>query len=190
MDIKEHTTPEKLEYYAFMWSMLRMVIAAISLFFGAMPIYFRLAGYSSSMPLLTIAWIISGVSALYLGYLWLQSGKKVLGGEQRITIFFLIMVVTGLNLGWTGIANNNIGMNLVGYGSMTADLIFKATAIVYLFVAYSLWNTWKANGEKLFGTSAPATVSPAPESGQQSEATPVPERKPDSSSDKTDSDEE
>ncbi len=189
MDIKEHTTPKKLERYAFLWSLLRMVIAALSLFLGGMPIYYKVVSSSSGGGLLTLAWIISGVAAFYLGYLWLQNGKKVFGGDQKITIFFLIMVVTGINLGWTGIAGNNVGMNLVGYGGV-ADLILKATAIVYLFVAYTLWNAWNTNGEKLFVSSSTGSTAP-----KQEESTPVAEpeptesRMPDESIAETDSDE-
>jgi hypothetical protein len=31
-----------------------------------------------------------------------------------------------------------------------ADILFKATAVVYLIAAWYLWQRWSANGQKLF----------------------------------------
>ncbi len=148
MDLNAHTTPDKLERYAFLWSIARMGIGALSLFFGATPILYRFTGSG----IMSIAWLISGASALYLGYRWYTGGQTLFGAkDQKDKIFFIIMVITGINLGYTAISTN-IGMGLVYSmtGMMTAGLVFKATGVAYALVAYYLWNKWKNAGEKLF----------------------------------------
>jgi hypothetical protein len=126
-----------------------MVIAAISLFFGAMPIAYKIIGLQA-VSLVALAWLVSGVAAVYLGYLWHKGGQKVFGGDDKqIKILFIIMVVTGLNLGYVAIGNINLGMSFL-YGMPIAGIIFKATAVGYLYVAYTLWTKWKENGEALF----------------------------------------
>jgi len=149
MDIKEHMQSDKLERYAFLWSMTRMVIAALSLFFGATPIIYHLSiGYSGLSSLLQLCWLISGVASAYLLYRWFTGGQKVFGAtDTKNKVFFLIMVATGLNLGYTAI-DTNIGMGLV-IGMPIAHLLFKATGILYLIVAYYLWTQWKENGERI-----------------------------------------
>ena len=150
MNIHEHTTPEKLERYAFLWSLARMVIAAVSLFFGAVPIVYTILGSRVGYSLLPLFWIISGIAAIYLGYQWYKSGMNVFGGQdQKNKIAFVVMVVTGINLGFAGI-DTNIGMGLIA-GMPVAGILFKLTALIYLFVAWHLFKKWKANGEHLFG---------------------------------------
>lgn len=143
--------PGLLERYAFLWSLARLVIAAFSLFFGAMPIVYNL-GMSGFSSLLMLFWLISGVAALYLGYLWYKGGMKVFGKDDTKTkVLFLILVLSGLNLGWASIGGN-IGMSIVGYGAFSG-IIYKLTALVYLYVAYILWQEWKTHGEELFSAS-------------------------------------
>lgn len=171
MDIKEHTTPERLERYAFFWSLTRMVIAAFSLFFGAMPIVYKVAGFSSSIvnSLLPLFWLISGAASIYLLYFWWKAGMTVFGGsDMKDKVLFLVMAVTGLNLGYAAIGQN-IGMGLF-YSMPIGDLIFKVTAIVYLIVAYMLFKRWKESGETLFGNASAASVA--------TEATPAPTPEP------------
>lgn len=161
MSIQDHTTPEKLERYAFLWSLARMIIAAFSLFFGAMPIAYKLG---IGMSLLPLFWLISGAASLYLLYLWFQSGRNIFGGQDmKDQVLFLIMIVTGINLGITAIGNN-IGMGLF-WGMPIAGLIFKATAVVYLVTAFMLWRRWKANGEHLFGGQLAASSAAQPPMG-------------------------
>ena len=157
MDVQSHTTPEKLERYAFLWSLARMVIGALSLFFGATPILLGIVGSG----IMSLAWLISGVAAIYLGYRWYNSGKRVFGGtERKDVVAFWVMIITGLNLGYTAIGTN-VGMMTVYSmtGMMVAGLVFKATAVVYLLVAYYLWTRYKASGERMFGGSAPVQPS-------------------------------
>lgn len=157
MDVQTHTTPEKLERYAFLWSLARMVIGALSLFFGATPILMGVAGSG----LMSLAWLVSGVAAIYLGYRWYSSGQMVFGGkDSKDTLAFLVMIITGLNLGYTAIGTN-VGMMTVYNmtGMMVAGLVFKATAVIYLAVAYYLWTRYKAAGERMFGSGAPVQQS-------------------------------
>lgn len=161
MNIKEHTTPEKLLLYAFYWSEARLVVAAFSLFFGAVPVVYRLTGMSSSVySLLALFWLISGIASAYLLYTWYTRGQKVFGGtESKDVIAFFIMVVTGINLGLTAFGNN-FGMSLV-WGMPISYLIYKATAVVYLIVAYHMWTRFKESGERLFASSeAPKAATP------------------------------
>jgi hypothetical protein len=126
-----------------------MAIATLSLFMGASPIFMEMVGPG----VMSLAWLISGASALYLGYRWYTGGKKVFGGnDKKDTIAFLIMVVTGINLGYTAI-DTNIGMNLVyPFGDEDlSDIIFKATAVLYALVAFHLFKRWKASREQVFG---------------------------------------
>jgi hypothetical protein len=157
MDVQSHTTPEKLERYAFLWSLARMVIGAVSLFFGAVPILMGIVGPG----LMQLAWLVSGAAAIYLGYRWYTGGQMVFGGKDRKdNIAFWVMVLTGLNLGYTAIGTN-VGMSTVYTmtGMMVAGLIFKATALVYLYAAYHLWIRYKAAGERMFGSSTPVQQS-------------------------------
>lgn len=161
MDLSAHTTPARLERYAFFWSLARFAIGAVSLFFGAMPVAYRIAGSLASF-LLPLFWLVSGAAALYLAYQWYTSGQTVLGGDARDTVAFWIMIVTGLNLGYTAIGSN-IGMMLAGnLGFAVAGLVYKATAVLYLLVGYHLYTRWKASGETLFAHPTAPTAPQAP----------------------------
>jgi len=155
MNYNEHTTPEKLERYAFLWSLINLVITAFSLFFGAMPIAYMFMGSSSNLvsSLLPLAWLITGAAAIYLGYLFHKNEQKLFGGtDKKNKITFLIMVVTGINIGFAAISTN-IAMGLV-WDMPIADIIFKAFAVLYLYIAWHLYTQWKAHGETLFGSTA------------------------------------
>lgn len=141
-------SPDNLIRYAFYWSLARMGIAVLSLFFGATPFLGKFVGYN----LMMLAWLVSGVASVYLGYRWYTGGKTVFGGKnQKDTIAFLIMVVTGINLGYTAI-DTNVGMNFTYslVGSMNLDdIVYKATAVLYALVAYYLYKRFKENGERV-----------------------------------------
>jgi len=154
MDINEHTSPQKLERYAFLWSLARLIIAAVSLFFGAMPIVYMLGGSSGILvSLLPLFWLISGVAAVYLLYTWHKGGQKLFGKtDRKDKVIFFIMAITGLNLGYTALSSN-IGMEIAwSFGPSLAEVLIKATAIIYLIVAYHLWTQWKKSGGTLFST--------------------------------------
>jgi hypothetical protein len=148
MDIKSYfSTPAQLERTSFLWSEVRLIVAAVALFLGGIPpaVYF-LGGGSSVWSLLKIAWIASGVASVYLGYRWYTGGQRVFGGkDQKDLAAFAVSVLSGLNLGWTGLSGNNIGMS-ISYSKVT----FLIAGVVYLVAAYQLWQRWKVNGERLF----------------------------------------
>ncbi len=153
---QEHGTPEKLERYAFLWSLARMVIAAVSLLIGGVPAIVILFGHSHMMyggalwSLLNFAWIISGIAAVYLVYRWNQAGRTVFGGtDQKDTIAFLVMAVSGINLGFAGLGTKNIGMSI-----FHGDLFYLVGGIIYLVTTWYLFTRWKACGETLFGAAA------------------------------------
>lgn len=139
--------PNQLERYSFWWSEARVVIAAVALLIGGTPpVFLILPGmYALTAPLLKICWIISGVVSLYLGYRWWQS-KTVFGARDTWdTVAFAILVVSGLNLGWTGLSGNNIGMSILG-----GRAVFFVAGIIYLAVAVYIYRRWKAAGQRIF----------------------------------------
>ncbi|MBI5456462.1 hypothetical protein HY969_01850 [Candidatus Kaiserbacteria bacterium] len=150
MDFKDHTHPDKLERYSFLWSEVRLVVGAAALLLGGVPpvLYFLAFSplYGLVYALLKLAWVISGVASAYLVYRWYQNGMKVFGGnETKDTVAFAVSIASGLNLGFVGIAGTNIGM------SITSNyIVFVAAAVLYLAVAYHLYTRWKKQGEKLF----------------------------------------
>ena len=110
MDIKEHLKPDKLERYSFLWSEVRLLIASIALFLGGVPPVFKIISSSSGLfslvgSLLTLSWIISGVAAAYLLYRWYSGKMMLFGGKKPLdTTAFFVMIVTGFNLGFAGLA--------------------------------------------------------------------------------------
>lgn len=149
MDLKEHTTPDRLLRYSFLWSEARLVIAAIALFLGGIPPIMAILPapglYSIVGSLLTLAWIISGVAAVYLLYSWFTGGKRLFGGNAPLDSgAFFVMVVSGLNLGFAGIMGTNIGMNI----SMSRT-VFAIVGVLYLAAALYLYRRWSASGQKL-----------------------------------------
>src|SRR3989344_1087975 len=137
-DIKEHTTAGKLERYSFLWTLVRLIIAAVSLIIGASPIIYMITPpfiYGLVGSLLTLAWIISGVASAYLLYRWYTGGRTLFGRVDKTdTIAFFVAAVSGINLGFTGISSNNIGMSIVPGG--ISGIIFIATGVLYLWSAY------------------------------------------------------
>lgn len=147
MNLTQFTRPAELERNSFMWSQARLVIAAAALLLGGVPPLTLLLGSSPGVwSLLRIFWIISGVASAYLGYRWFTGGQRVFGGkDNKDTAAFLVSVVTGLNLGWTGLAGNNIGMSIA-----SGKVIFIVVGVLYLVSAWHLQNRYRAYGKKLF----------------------------------------
>ncbi len=148
MDIKSYfSTPAQLERTSFLWSEARLLIAAVALFLGGVPPVVYFFGSAGGLwSLLKIAWIASGVASAYLGYRWYTGGQRVFGGkDQKDLAAFAVSVLSGLNLGWTGLSGNNIGMS-ISY----SKTVFLITGVVYVVAAYQLWRRWKASGERLF----------------------------------------
>jgi hypothetical protein len=138
-----------LDRACFYWTEARLITAAIALFLGGYPpvLYFNpipaFGGFLST--LVTVAWVISGPVSLYLLYRWLKNNKVVLNNTLRDKVAFFIAVVSGLNLGFAGIARTNIGMSLAD-----STLTFVLTGCLYLVVAIYLYQHWKRHNENLF----------------------------------------
>ncbi len=147
MNINDFTTPAQLERNSFLWSEARLVVAAVALFLGGIPPVVYFLGYNSSVwGILKLCWIISGLASGYMGYRGYQNGWQVFGGkDQKDLAAMAVAVVSGINLGWTGLAGNNIGMSIA-----SGRVIFAVVGVLYLASAYQLWTRFKARGEKVF----------------------------------------
>lgn len=151
MDINEHTKPGKLEYYSFLWSILSMLLTSLALFLGGIPPIYKLISSSSGLyglvsSLLTVSWLISGIAAGYLLYRWSKGGKTLFGGKNSLaTTAFFVMIISGFNLGITGITGSNIGFSI-----FSSSLFLMPGAVIYLATAGFLLSRWKASGKKLF----------------------------------------
>ncbi len=143
-----YTSPHQLEKYAFYWSEVRLVLAGVALLLGGVPAVFLLLPgmYGITWPLLKLCWIISGVASAYLAYRWFNGGQHVFGHKQpKDTTAFLVSVVSGINLGLTGLLGRNIGMTMAG-----GKLVFIIVGVLYLWAAYHLYQRWKSHAEKIF----------------------------------------
>jgi hypothetical protein len=75
--------------------------------------------------LLIACWIISGVAAGYLLYRWYEGGQKLFGHKDHLdTVTFLVLCISGLNLGFAGVFGKNLGMTIcrTGRSSSLSDL--------------------------------------------------------------------
>ncbi len=150
MDAYEFSKTRTLERYSFLWSEARLVIAAIALFLGGVPVLrviLPIPGlYGFVGLILTLSWIISGVVSGYLLYRWMKSNKTLFGGKnQRDAVAFFVNIISGFNLGITGLFGRNIGMTI-----SSNRVIFGAVAILYLLVAVYLFRRWKESGRRIF----------------------------------------
>ena len=143
MDLNEYKKPEVLEKYAFFWSEARLLIAALALFIGGTPpVYYLTFPLISGLVgmLLTASWIISGLVSGYLSYRWWTGGQMVFGGKApRDTAAFFVNIVSGLNLGFTGLSGTNIGMSI-----SSNYILFIIVGVLYLASAYHLYARWTA----------------------------------------------
>lgn len=149
MEVQEHTKPENLLRYSFLWNEARLVIAAVSLLWGATPVLSRFA--SGAYGLWTICAVISGIAGLYLLYAWNNAGRKLFGGEDKKDLAaFLIATLSGIHLGLGALLGTNIIMSALGYSGPLFQIAVIAGGILYLWSAWHLWQQYKAHGEKLF----------------------------------------
>ena len=156
MDINEHMKPDKLEYYSFVWSEARLLIAAVALAIGGVPVLRAIfpipAFYSLIGLVLTVSWLISGAVSAYLLYRWVMGGKLLFGKKDNLDLVaFMVNVVTGFNLGYTGLIGTNIGMSMVPMAN--ARVIFGIAAIVYIGTAIYLYRRWDASGKRIFSSA-------------------------------------
>lgn len=147
MNYQGYTQPAQLERYSFLWSQARLVIGALALFIGGVPpvLKFFPGMFAVTWPLLKLSWIISGVASVYLIYRW-QTGKQTLfGGKAPVdSAAFLVSVVSGINLGLTGLLGSNIGMSI-----SSSKLMFVLVGLLYLAAAYQLQQRWNQYGKKI-----------------------------------------
>lgn len=141
---------DKLERYSFLWSEVRLLIAAVSLFIGGVSplLYVAINAqglFALATLILKVAWLVSGIASAYLLYQWAQ--RKTLFGKKDILdgAAFAVSVVSGLNLGLTGVVGQNIGLTL-----SQNYIVLVVTAFVYLASAVYLYRRWGANGQRLF----------------------------------------
>lgn len=148
MDIKQQTSPASLEKYAFLWSEARLVIAAVALFIGGYPPILKLAPYALyglASSLLTVAWIISGIASTYLLFRWYTGTRKLFSGKTQLdAVAFFVSIVSGINLGLTGILGTNIGMTI-----SSNYTVFILVGILYLASATHLYKRWNISGKKM-----------------------------------------
>ncbi len=138
-----------LEKWSFWWSEVRLVVAAIALLIGGVPPVYLLAPpslFGITRLGLVICWIISGIASGYLLYRWYDGGQKLFGKKDpKDTVSFLILAISGLNLGFAGVFGRNLGMTIA-----SGRLVFAVVAIIYLLAAWQLWNHAQKHGGKLF----------------------------------------
>jgi uncharacterized membrane protein YuzA (DUF378 family) len=145
MQLNRHLQPLVLERRSFMWSEIRLLIAALALFLGGVPPLTKLSLPFTS-TLLTVAWIISGLASLYLLYMWNVNKRTVFGHNRKLdTIAFFIMVISGINLGIVGLTKINIGMKI-----SSNQVIFVIVGLLYIWAAYHLYRRWSNYGNKVF----------------------------------------
>jgi uncharacterized membrane protein YuzA (DUF378 family) len=143
---------QQLEWWAFVWSEVRLVIAAVALFIGGVPPALFLAINAPEMlgtvtAVLKICWLISGAAAVYLLYQWFSRGRELFGGRNNAkdTAAFLVMTISGINLGVVGLTGFNFGM------SMSANyVVFIVAGVLYLMSAFYLYQRWSTHGQRVF----------------------------------------
>ncbi len=142
-----HMQRNKIEKFSFLWSEARLVIAALALFIGGIPPLVAYGPFPSGLTrtLLVLSWIISGLASGYLLYEWSQHRKLFASKKPFDVAAFAIMVISGINLGITGLFGRNIGMSI-----SSNRTLFIIVGLLYLYVAYYLYNRWSASGKKLF----------------------------------------
>lgn len=135
-----------------MWSEVRLVIAAVALFIGGVPPALFVAINMPEMlgtvtALLKICWLISGGAAVYLLYRWLERGRAIFGSKNNAkdTGAFLVMTISGINLGVVGLTGFNFGMSM-----SPSYIVFVVAGAVYLMAAFYLYQRWSTHGQKLF----------------------------------------
>ncbi len=137
---------KQLEIYSFWWSEIRLVIAAIALLLGGVPPIYILTPpdfFGIAQIGLVLCWIMSGLASGYLLYRWYDGGQKVFGHkDSKDTLAFLVMIISGINLGLAGVLGRNIGMAI-----FSGRLIFAIVAVAYLFAAYHMFTRYNKAGK-------------------------------------------
>jgi uncharacterized membrane protein YuzA (DUF378 family) len=140
--------PRTIDTYSFWWSETRLLIAAMALFLGGVPPIYLLippSMYEVTLIGLKIAWIVSGLSAIHLIYRWYHTGQRLFGHkDHKDTLAFLLLILSGLNLGFAGVFGVNLGMSVAG-----GWLLFLM-GILYLLAAYQLMSSFRRNKNRIY----------------------------------------
>ena len=146
MVIRNDSIKGLVDNYAFVWSEVRLVIAALALFLGGYPPILYLNPIQAFSFFLWVCWLISGAVSIYMLYRWNEGGRMLFGGkDNKDMTAFLISCISGINLGLAGLLGKNIGMSF-----SSNHIIFAVVGIIYLYCAYHLVMKWKSNSEKIF----------------------------------------
>ena len=149
MDFKQYTNFHNLEKYSFLWSEASLLISAVALFIGGIPPIFKIIPsifYGITASLLGLAWIISGVAAVYLLYRWNANNRMLFNTIRNMdTAAFMVSIILGLNLGVTGIMGINIAMSI-----SSSTVLFIITGILFIVSAGYLYKRWNESGKKIF----------------------------------------
>ncbi len=146
---KLDTHPDSLARYAFLWTEARLAISVVALILGTPPAVLLFSFgplYGFVWMFLKIAWIISGVASAYLLYRWHAAQWYVFDKTTtKDTVALAIAIVSGFNLGLTGLIGQNPGMTIFsGYG------FWLLGAALYAFAAYHLYTRYQQSGQKIF----------------------------------------
>ena len=164
MDLDTHTSSSSLERYSFYVLLALLVFSAVALFLGGRPPITLITGSSSVVwQLLSLGWLLSGVSAGYLAYQWAQNKKQLFGrSDIEDTLAFVFMIAAGLNLGITGATGVNIFLDL-----FMGRLSYIVTGVLCIGVAGYLYKQWQKNDDALFGAAGvtpPVSQTPSQQS--------------------------
>ena len=143
-------TPAGFTRWSFLWSEARLIVAALALFLGGVPVLYAAlpvpALFGVERIILILAWVASGLAAGYLLYQWSAHGRKLFGGGATAdTVAFFVCVVSGFNLGIAGLSGVNVGMTI-----SSNYAVFVVVGLIYLATAVYLYRHWAAHGKSLF----------------------------------------
>ncbi len=118
------------------------------------PVLSALAG-----SLMTLAWILAGIAAAYLLYLWFQGGQTLWGEDILLDrVAFAIAIISGLHLGWAGLFGTNIGMSILPM----LNIVMPLAGLLYLWSAHHLGKRYKEN-QNMFGEPKAQEETPEPQ---------------------------
>lgn len=140
-----NTHPNKFETYSFLWSEARLVIAAVALFIGGVPPAVKYGLLASGSTVLTMSWIVSGLASVYLLYEYYVHKKVFPTKKSHDSVTFFISVISGINLGLTGVLGRNFGMSIT-----SNRVVFIVVGLLYLYSAYYLYKRWQESGKRIF----------------------------------------
>ena len=146
MDISKHTHPQRLERYSFLWSLARLIFAALALLTGGTPIVTRILPFGLVNNIIILTWMISGLASGYLIFRWFKKGQKLYGTKKPLDLIpFFIMIVSGFNLGIAGFFGTNPGMLII-----RNNYVFVLVSLIYIVTTVYNFKRWMSNDEKLF----------------------------------------